>query len=153
MKWSISHGLFDYIMRCKSTHQIWQTLDRLFNKKNEARLQILENELANTTQDNLSISEYFLKIKNLCSKISLLIPKEEISKAHIRRIIIRGLKPEYIPYVTSIKRWVQQSSFEEFENLLSSQESIAKQMVNVSIKEGEGSALMTRQKFFKNKRN
>ena len=36
---------------------------------------------------------------------------------------------------------------EEFENLLSSQESLAKQMASVSIKEGEGSALMARKKF------
>jgi len=33
------------------------------NKKDEARPQILENELANTMQSNLSISNYFLKIK------------------------------------------------------------------------------------------
>ena len=48
------------------------TLDFLFNKKNEAQLQIFENELANITQGKFSISEYFLKIKNLCSEISLL---------------------------------------------------------------------------------
>jgi len=88
LKLPISHGLFDHIMRCKSTHENWQTLDRLFNKKNEVRLQILENELANTTQSNLSISEYFLKVKNLCSEISLLNTEEAISIAGIRRIII-----------------------------------------------------------------
>ncbi|XP_059291017.1 uncharacterized protein LOC132044532 [Lycium ferocissimum] len=70
LKRYISHNLFDRIIRCKSTHEIWRTLDRLFNKKDEARLQILENELANTTQGNLSIAEYFLRIKNLCSEIS-----------------------------------------------------------------------------------
>jgi len=77
----------------------------------------------------------------------LLNPEETISKAQIRRIIIRGLKREYIPYVTSIQGWVQQPSLEEFENLLSSQESLAKQMASVSIKEEEGSALMARHKF------
>ena len=153
LKRSISHGLFDHTMRYKSTHEIWQTLDRLFNKKNEAWLQNLENELANIRQGNLSISEYFLKVKNLCSKISLLNLKEAISETQIRRIIIRGLKPECIPYVTPTQEWVQQPSLEEFENLLSSQESLAKQMASVSIKEVEGSALMARQKFVKNKGN
>jgi len=38
LKRSISHGLFDHIMRCNSAHEIWQTLGRLFNKKDEARL-------------------------------------------------------------------------------------------------------------------
>lgn len=71
-------------------------------KKDELRLQILENELANTTQSNISISEYFMKIKNICSKISLLNPKEAISEGHIRKNIIRGLKSKYIPFIISI---------------------------------------------------
>lgn len=61
LKRTISSDLFDHIIKCKSAYEIWRTLDRLFNKKNEARLQILENELANTTQGNLSISEYFFE--------------------------------------------------------------------------------------------
>ncbi|KAH0714411.1 hypothetical protein KY284_007316 [Solanum tuberosum] len=81
--------------RCKSAHEIWRTLDQLFNKKNEAQLQILENELANTIQ-------------------------------------------EYIPFVTSIQGWAQQPSLEEFENLLSSQELLAKQMVGVYINQKRG---------------
>ena len=54
---TISSGLFDHIIKCKSTHEIRRTLDCLFNKKNEAWLQILENELANTTKGNLSICQ------------------------------------------------------------------------------------------------
>jgi len=53
-------------MQCKLAYKIWETIDRLFNKKDRARLQILKNELVNTMQGNLSIYEYFLKIKNLC---------------------------------------------------------------------------------------
>ena len=38
LKRTISSSLFDHIIRCKSAHEIWRTLDQLFNKKNEARL-------------------------------------------------------------------------------------------------------------------
>ncbi|KAK6923665.1 hypothetical protein RJ641_009865 [Dillenia turbinata] len=153
LKRSISHDLFYHIMRCKSAHEIWQTLDKLFNKKHEAWLQILENELVNTTQGNLLIAEYFLKIKNLCLEISLLNPKEAISEICVRRNIIQGLKSEYIPYITSIQGWVHQPSLKELDNLLSSQESLAKQMDGVSSKEGEGVALMVGKKNFKGKGN
>lgn len=81
LKRSITSSLFDHIIRCKSAHEIWRTLDQFFNKKNETRLQILENELANANRGNLSIVEYFLRIKNLCSEISLLNPDEAISEA------------------------------------------------------------------------
>ncbi|KAG6469325.1 hypothetical protein ZIOFF_074038 [Zingiber officinale] len=120
----------------------FQTFDKLFNKKDEARLQHLENDLAKATQGNLSMSEYFLKVKNLCSEISLLNPEEAISEARIQRNIVRGLRPEYIPFVTSVQGWAQQPSLEELESLSSSQESLAKKMAEVSLKESEGAALI-----------
>ncbi|KAG6468161.1 hypothetical protein ZIOFF_072732 [Zingiber officinale] len=80
LKRSISHGIFEHIIGCESAREIWQTLDRLFNKKNEAQLQMLENELAVTKQEG----------------------------------------------------WAQQPSLEELENLLSSQESLAKQMATTT---------------------
>lgn len=76
----------------KSSNDIWETLNTQFNKEDIGRLQLLENKLANSTQGDLSISQFFFKIKNLCSDISLLDLDELVSKARIRRHIIRGLK-------------------------------------------------------------
>ncbi|KAG6504185.1 hypothetical protein ZIOFF_036516 [Zingiber officinale] len=152
LKRSISHGIFEHIIGCESAREIWQTLDRLFNKKNEARLQMLENELAVMKQEGISISEYFLKVKNLCSEISLINPEERISEARKKRYIIRGLQPEYTPFITSFQGWTQQPSLEELENLLSSQESLAKQMATTSIKEEPKSALFVKKgNFYKGK--
>ncbi|XP_077237136.1 uncharacterized protein LOC143878789 [Tasmannia lanceolata] len=92
LKRFISYDLFEHIIGCKSASEIWTTLDGLLNKKNMARLQMLENELANTTQRNLSISQFFLKIKNLCLEISLMDLEEPISEVRMKRHIIRGLK-------------------------------------------------------------
>jgi len=68
LKRIISHELFKHIMGCMSTSDIWNTFDGLFKKKNVARLQYLKNELANAKPGHFSISQYFLKIKNLCSE-------------------------------------------------------------------------------------
>lgn len=133
LKRSISHGLFEHIIKCKSANEIWETLDRLYNKKDVSRLQMLENELANATQGELSISQFFVKIKNLCSEISLLDPDEPIFEARLRRHILRGLKVEYTPFITSIQGWAQQPSLEELENLLTSQESLARQMAGIQL--------------------
>ena len=46
-------------------------------------MQFLENELAVVTQGNFSVQEYFLKVKNLCSKISELDAKEPVSDARL----------------------------------------------------------------------
>jgi hypothetical protein len=146
LKRSISHGLFEHIIGCKSASKIWTNLDGLFNKKDVSRLQLLENELANSTQGDLSISQFFLKIKNLCSKISALDSEEPISEARMKRHIIRGLKREYIPYVTSIQCWAVQPTLVEFESLLMSQESFARQMAGCSISGNESDALFSNKK-------
>jgi hypothetical protein len=92
LKRSISPRLLEHIIGCKSTGEIWATLDGLFNKKDVARIQLMENELANTTQGDLFISQFFLKIKHLCSEISALDLEEPILEARMKRHYIHGLK-------------------------------------------------------------
>ena len=84
--------------------------------------------MTSVVQGGFSISQYFLKVKNLCSEISLLEPEEAISEARMKHYIIRGLRKEYVPFVMSIQGWAQQPSLMEFENLLASQESLAQEM-------------------------
>ena len=102
LKRTISHELFEHIMGCGSAFDIWNTFDGLFNKKNIARLQFLENELANTKQGDLSISRYFQKTKNLCSKISMLDPEDPISRSRMKRLIIQGLDMHYVFHMSHL---------------------------------------------------
>lgn len=54
---------------------------------------MLENKLAHTTtKSNLSIAHNFLKMKTLCSVISLLDPDGPISAAQMKRYITCGLR-------------------------------------------------------------
>ena len=53
--------LLENIIKFTYENDMWETLDRLFNKRDVGRLQGLENELANTTQCHLSIAQYFFK--------------------------------------------------------------------------------------------
>ncbi|XP_071709236.1 uncharacterized protein [Rutidosis leptorrhynchoides] len=76
----------------------------------------------------MTISEYFLRVKSLCSEISKIDDNEKISESRLRRYLIRGFKKEYVPFITSIQGWTTQPTVEELENLLSNQEALAKQM-------------------------
>ena len=67
------------------------------------RLQFLENELAGTIQNKLTISEYFLKVKSLCSEISELDAEGAVKEARLRRYLIRGLREEFMPFISSIQ--------------------------------------------------
>ncbi|KAG6384430.1 hypothetical protein SASPL_155755 [Salvia splendens] len=70
------------------------------------RLLFLENVLAGTIQNKLTISEYFLKVKSLCSEISELDAEGAVKEARLRLYLIRGLREEFMPFISSIQGWV-----------------------------------------------
>lgn len=128
LRTSISKDHIDHIREMDTPKKVWDTLEKLFTKRNTARLQYLENELAGTNQGNLSIPEYFMKIKSLCNEISELEPDDPIKEARMRRYLVRGLRKEFMPFTASVQGWANQPSIVELENLLSNQEALVKQM-------------------------
>lgn len=60
LRTSIGKELIDHVRDVSSPKEVWEILERLFTKKNTARLQLLENELAILTEGVMFISEYFL---------------------------------------------------------------------------------------------
>ncbi|KAK3038486.1 hypothetical protein RJ639_029784 [Escallonia herrerae] len=109
LRTSISKEFIDHVRDICSPKEVWETLERLFTKKNTARLQLLEKELAMLKQGEIDADE-------------------KISEARLRRYLVRGLKKEYGPFVTFIQGWSIQPSVKELENFLSNQEALAKQM-------------------------
>ncbi|GJN37969.1 hypothetical protein PR202_gb26973 [Eleusine coracana subsp. coracana] len=73
LKTIIEKDLVEHIRDAETSKEAWETLAKLFCKKNESRLQLLENEL--------------------------LDPEEKISEARMKRIIIHGLRPEYNGFI------------------------------------------------------
>ncbi|KAK3001833.1 hypothetical protein RJ639_022241 [Escallonia herrerae] len=108
LRTSISKEFINHVRDVCSLKEVWEMLERLFTKKNTARLQLLENVLAMLKQGEIEMDE-------------------KISKARLRHYLVRGLKKEYGPFVTSIQGWSTQPSVEELENFLSNQEALAKQ--------------------------
>ena len=53
----------------------------------------------------MSITDYFLKVKTVCAEILDLDSEEPISKARLRRYLIRGLRKEFMPFISSIQGW------------------------------------------------
>jgi hypothetical protein len=145
LKTTIEEDLLEHIRDAKTPKAAWETLEKLFSKKNEARLQLLENELSGISQGSMTISQYFTRVKSICREISQLEPEEKISEARMKRIIIHGLGPEYNGFIAAVKGWPTQPSLVELENLLANQEKLAKQMGGVTIKEEE-EALFTSKK-------
>ena len=142
LKTTVEEEMLEHIRDAKTLNEAWDTLVTLFSKKNDTRLQRLENELLSMAKRDMTISLYFHKVNTLCCEILELNPKAPIGETRIKRIIIHCLRPEYRGFVTAIQGWSTQPSLVEFENLLAGQEAMAKQMGGVSLK-GEEEALYT----------
>ncbi|XP_070678596.1 uncharacterized protein [Malus domestica] len=137
LKTTIEEEMLEHIRDAKTPKEAWDTFVTLFSKRNDTKLQLLENELLSMAQRDMMIAQYFHKVKLICRKISELDPTAPIGETRMKRIIIHGLRPEYRGFVAAIQGWPTQPSLVEFENLLAGQEAMAKQMGGVSLKSEE----------------
>ncbi|KAE8705435.1 hypothetical protein F3Y22_tig00110429pilonHSYRG01243 [Hibiscus syriacus] len=142
LKTTIEEEMLEHIRDAKTPKEAWDTFVTLFSKRNDTKLQLLENELLSMAQRDMAVAQYFHKVKSICREISELDPTAAIGEARIKRIIVHGLRPEYRGFVAAVQGWPTQPSLVEFENLLAGQEAMAKQMGGVSLK-GEEEALYT----------
>lgn len=143
-KTTVEEDVLEHIRDVKTPKEAWDTLLVLFSKKNDTKLQLLENELLSASQGDMTIPQYFHKVKSLCREIGELDSQALIGEPRMKRIIIHGLKPEFRSFVAAVQGWQNQPSLAEFENLLAGQEALAKQMGGVSIKAAEEEALYVR---------
>ncbi|KAG6499850.1 hypothetical protein ZIOFF_039645 [Zingiber officinale] len=137
LKITIEEEMLEHIRDAKTPKEVWDIFATLFSKKNDTRLQLLENELLSIAQCDKTIAQYFHKVKLIFREISELDPSAPIGEARIKRIIIHGLRPEYRGFIAAIQGWPTQPSLLEFENLLAGQEAMAKQMGGLSLKDEE----------------
>jgi len=128
LKTTVEEDVLEHIRDAKTPKEAWDTFAKLFSKKNDTKLQLLENELLLVAQRDMTIAQYFHKVKSLCREISELDPEAPIGDTRMKRIIIYGLKLEFRSFVAAIQGWQTQPSLVEFENLLAGQEALAKQM-------------------------
>ncbi|XP_076936432.1 uncharacterized protein LOC143603536 [Bidens hawaiensis] len=95
LKTTIEEEILDHFQEQELPKKAWDTINQLFSKKNDARLQMLESELMTTQQGDLTIPQFFRKVKALCREVGELDPQSKIGEPRMRRIVIHGLKPEY----------------------------------------------------------
>ena len=137
LKTTIDDDMLEHIRDVKTPKEAWDTFAKLFSKKNDTRLQLLESELLSIAQRNMTVAQYFHKVKSLCHEISELDPQAPIQEARMKRIVIHGLRSEYRGFITAVQGWENQPSLVEFENLLAGQEALAKQMGGASLRSEE----------------
>ncbi|KAG5582115.1 hypothetical protein H5410_052742 [Solanum commersonii] len=130
---TIEDEFLQRIKNAKTSKEAWDTLTIIFTKKNNARLQRLENEL-------LSISQRYMTIN----------PENVLTKTRTRRIIVHGLSPEYKGIITITRGWATEPTLSELKNLLANEKDLEKPLSSLTIK-NEDKALFSKRQDYKKK--
>ena len=69
---AIKDDLLRRIKGSKTPKEAWDSLITLFVKPNNAKLQMLKNELFFISQQNMIVGQYFSMVKSICDEISKL---------------------------------------------------------------------------------
>ncbi|KAK3017548.1 hypothetical protein RJ639_007420 [Escallonia herrerae] len=79
LRCSVHKDLIEHIRDLEKPKEVWETLEKLFKKKKKSRLQMLENELANTTQGWVN-QPTIVELENLLmNQEALVMPMAEFS--------------------------------------------------------------------------
>ncbi|KAJ4723417.1 Retrovirus-related Pol polyprotein from transposon TNT 1-94 [Melia azedarach] len=70
IKTTVEEDMLEHIRDADTPKKAWDTFAALFSKKNDTRMQLLENELLSIAQGEKTISQYFNKVKSICREIS-----------------------------------------------------------------------------------
>ncbi|KAH0682162.1 hypothetical protein KY289_019914 [Solanum tuberosum] len=146
---TIEDEFLQRIKNAKTPKDVWDTLAMIFTKKNDERLQRLENELLSISQQNMTISQYFLKVKSLSDELSKLDPENAIAEKRMRRIIVHGLRPEYKGIITATRGWATEPTLSELENMLANEEDLEKPLSSLTIKDEDKALFSKRQAYQK----
>ncbi|GMJ01749.1 hypothetical protein HRI_003844100 [Hibiscus trionum] len=90
LKTTVKEDMLEHIRDVKPPNKAWETFAKLFSKKNNTKLQLLESELLSMKQGNMRVKQYFHKVKLLCQDISELDPTDLIGDTKMKRIIVHG---------------------------------------------------------------
>nr|KAJ0189210.1 hypothetical protein LSAT_V11C800391990 [Lactuca sativa] len=85
LKIIIEEEILEHIRDENTPKEAWDTFVTLFSKKNDTRLQILENELLSILKRDMTIAQYFHKVKLICWEITELDPQSIITEARMKR--------------------------------------------------------------------
>jgi gag-polypeptide of LTR copia-type len=67
---TLSDSILAQVMTSSTCQLLWQAIQTNFSTSSRARLQDLKNQLQNLSKDNLSCSDYLLKIRQLADELT-----------------------------------------------------------------------------------
>lgn len=94
---SLEPEIAESVMYCQSAQEIWEELELRYGKANGAKIFQLQKEIGLTTQDSLSVSAYFAKLKTMWDEYSSVVSILDCTHASGKATTNLLLKLEMLP--------------------------------------------------------
>ena len=101
--------MLGYIRDAKTPKEAWENLKKIFAANTSARKLQLRQELNNTQQKDMSMSDYTAKIKSICDSLGSI--NVNIDDDEMVQICLGGLAPRFGAMRTSILAREKSPSF------------------------------------------
>ena len=118
---SMSKSMLGHVTRCVRATEIWYTLERLNVTQSRARVLQLRSMLQNLKKRDLSIDEYFVKMKNIVDILNV-ASGQTFTDDELLLYILGGLGSEYESIVVHLTSRQRAISLEEAQLMLQTQE-------------------------------
>lgn len=98
--------MFIYVAQCSSAYELWLTLDNYFIVESKMRGLSLKNMLQTLKKSNLTIHEYFRKIKNATN--ALITSAQSKFEGELIALLLGGTRLEFdLIVVHVVETWTK----------------------------------------------
>ena len=97
---SLSESILTHVVKCLTSRDVWQTLERMFSCQARARLMQIHYQIATLKKGNLSIVDYFQRYTNLVDALASI--GNPLNDYELVSYFLSGLGLEYDSFVTLV---------------------------------------------------
>jgi gag-polypeptide of LTR copia-type len=97
---SIKESVLSQLIACRTSFDLWQSLNRVYAAVSSARVTDLRRQLQSTTRGGQSCSEYFEKMMSIADQLSA--SGSPVSDSDLVSALLSGLGPEFNSFVVAI---------------------------------------------------
>ncbi|OVA09843.1 hypothetical protein BVC80_1753g43 [Macleaya cordata] len=117
---TVTEPVLAQLIGLETARETWNYLETSYFNENSARVPELRQQLQTLQKENLSMDEYWLKIKGITNVLDFV--RQSLSDRDLIISTLRGLGPEYQSFVTGIMARPNLPSFYELRAFLLAEE-------------------------------
>ena len=97
---TLTEGVLAQVAGCTTAREVWCAIERAFAASSRAQIMQIRMQLATIQKKDLSVNEYFRKVKGLADTLAMI--GKRLEDDEVIAYMLRGLGSEYDPLVTSL---------------------------------------------------